>query len=66
MGQKSGDRETMPLCAKCHRDFHDARGIFDYWTREGRRVWQGQEVQRCLELWESHGKWGHASRVTIR
>lgn len=41
LGQKTSDRETMPLCWKCHRvEFHGARGYFAGWTRTQRREWQ--------------------------
>lgn len=50
MGQKSGDREVMPLCAKCHRDFHDGNGKFDGWTRAQRRLFQDLAIERVLRI----------------
>lgn len=50
MGMKARDRETMPLCFRHHRDFHDARGVFEHWTREERRVWQKAEVALVLAV----------------
>lgn len=55
MGTKSSDRETMPLCFKHHRAFHDAKGPFEYLTRKERRTWQELQVQQCQELYASLG-----------
>ena len=46
LSRKSSDHETMPLCRRCHRDFHNAAGWFADWSREQRREWQRQMVQR--------------------
>ena len=54
-GQKSHDRETMPLCFRCHRCFHDGTGSFEYWTREQRRLWQELQVAECLMLFSYLG-----------
>ena len=51
MGLKSSDREAMPLCWRCHRDFHDGKGVFDGWGRDARRVWQELQVERALYLY---------------
>ena len=48
MGMKTGDRETMPLCWMHHRQFHEGKGPFDGWTRDERRRWQEEQVERCL------------------
>jgi len=48
MGMKSGDRETMPLCFRCHRAFHDGSGKFDGWTRAQRRLFQDPAVERVV------------------
>lgn len=50
MGQKSGDRETMPLCFRCHRDFHDGNGKFDGWTKAQRRLFQDLAVERYQRI----------------
>lgn len=50
MGMKARDRETMPLCHRHHRDFHDGKGLFDGWTRLERRVWQEAQVERVLKV----------------
>ena len=39
-GTKADDLDTFPLCTKCHRDFHDARGSFRSWGKDKRRAWQ--------------------------
>lgn len=51
MGMKAHDRETMPLCHKCHRDFHDGNGKFDGWNRAQRRLFQDLAVEQTLRLW---------------
>lgn len=38
LGQKAHDHTAVPLCAECHRMFHDGRGAFDL-TREARAAW---------------------------
>jgi len=48
MGMKASDRETMPLCWMHHRQFHEGKGPFDGWTRDERRLFQEQQVERCL------------------
>lgn len=44
MALKAHDRETMPLCATHHRQFHDGRGYFLDWGRAQRRSWQAAQV----------------------
>lgn len=44
LGQKTSDRETMPLCRACHGNFHNARGCFRDWTRQRRTLWQKERV----------------------
>lgn len=53
MGTKSGDRDTMPLCWKCHRAFHDGNGRFESWSRLDRRLWQEKMVERCQRAFAS-------------
>ncbi len=54
LSRKTSDREAMPLCTWCHRDFHNARGGFDGWTKATRKVWQLSMVSRyrCGEYME--------------
>ena len=51
MGLKAHDRETMPLCWVHHRMFHDAHGPFECMTREDRRLWQEEMVERCQRIY---------------
>lgn len=51
MGQKSPDLEAIPLCFKHHREFHEGKGVFEYWTRHYRRMWQEAQVDRCQKAW---------------
>ena len=50
MGMKSSDRETMPLCARCHRSFHDGTGKFDGFTKAQRRLFQELAIERVLRI----------------
>ncbi len=52
MGRKAHDHEAMPMCVKCHRDFHSASGDFRSWTKRERREWQG----RMVELFRPGGR----------
>lgn len=54
-GQKAPDRRTLPLCFRCHRQFHDLNGRFEGFTAEGKRVWQDLEILRCQELYAING-----------
>ncbi len=49
--QKAHDHETMPMCFEHHRAFHDLTGYFDGWTRDGLKLFQELQIQRCRELW---------------
>lgn len=44
MGTKVSDRMTMPLCRRCHRDFHALAGRFKGWERDRIRSWQHHMV----------------------
>lgn len=46
MGLKSSDRETMPLCWFHHAEFHQGNGAFELWSRDDRRVFQSEQVER--------------------
>lgn len=53
MALKAPDREAMPLCPRCHRDFHDGKGFSDGWRREQRALWQELQVERCQRLYST-------------
>lgn len=44
-GKRAHDHDSMPLCMKCHRKFHDARGPFEGWARDDRNRWQSALVE---------------------
>jgi hypothetical protein len=60
-GQKAHDRRTMPMSARAHREFHDGKGYFEYWTAEARRIWQDIEIQRVQAL---HAAYQAGTRFT--
>lgn len=53
-GQKAHDHRTMPLSARAHREFHDGKGYFEFWTAEARAIWQDIEIQRVEELFAAY------------
>jgi len=53
-GQKAHDRRTMPMSFRAHREFHDGKGYFEFWTAEARRIWQEVEIQRVQELFAAY------------
>lgn len=49
MGLKANDRATMPLCTRCHKQFHDLNGRFSGWTKEQLREWQVAKIFKTME-----------------
>lgn len=49
--QKAHDARSLPLCARCHDDFHAVRGMFAGFTREQRRDYQDLEITRLRLIW---------------
>lgn len=50
-GQRAHDRDAMPLCAKCHRDFHDGRARFASMNNEQRRAFQDKAVKHLQNVY---------------
>lgn len=48
--QKAPDARTLPLCFRCHDDFHAVRGRFAGFTREQRRDFQEVEITRLRQV----------------
>jgi hypothetical protein len=48
--QKAADDETIPLCLRCHRDFHSASGAFRAMNKAQRIEWQTAMVLKYREL----------------
>lgn len=46
MGLKTSDRETIPLCARHHKDRHDHTGPFFQMTKAERKDWEAMMVDR--------------------
>lgn len=61
MGVKAHDRETMPLCWRCHadlhgRDLHGRAGRFGFMTKHDLRDWQVTMVLLYQKLYDGgHG-----------
>lgn len=55
-GQRASDKDAMPLCRRCHHDFHHASGRFKGYDKAMRRAFQDMAV-RVLRLdWDrEHG-----------
>ena len=51
MALRSDDRDSMPLCTQCHRDFHAAAGQFRGWVKRRRRWWQGSMANKFQRLY---------------
>jgi hypothetical protein len=54
IGQKSDDKWSFPLCRTCHSAFHDHKGPFKDWSREGRRGWQTLQSKWWRGLYKDH------------
>jgi len=52
LSQKADDATAFALCAKHHRQFHDARGFCEGWDHRQRRVWQTEQVEHYRERYE--------------
>lgn len=44
-GQKCPDRESIPLCTRHHREWHDARGLFAGMDKAARRVFAATAIE---------------------
>lgn len=49
-GQRAHDRYAMPLCWRCHRDFHDGAGRFRDLTAAGRLERQNAWLETTIHL----------------
>jgi hypothetical protein len=52
MGQTARDRDALPLCRAHHNEFHDGNGFCQGWSKEQRRVFQEQEIERLNKIWD--------------
>lgn len=48
MARRAHDRETMPLCLRCHHDFHGLAGHFKNFKRADLRAWQHNKIEETL------------------
>lgn len=56
MGLRAHDHETMPLCAKHHKQLHEFTGMFEHDSRMSRLAWQERRIaehQKRYSLSES-------------
>lgn len=51
-GQKSDDREAIPLCPTHHRERTDARGYFAGWDADRMRPWLDHWIAIVWGRWE--------------
>lgn len=49
--QKAHDSWLIPMCLRCHRNFHAACGMFKGWDRGQRREWQDAAVALYRGQW---------------
>lgn len=52
VGRKCDDRETIPLCAKHHRQRTDYTGIFGGWDAERMRAWCDERIAETQAAYE--------------
>lgn len=51
MGQTAADKDCFPLCRAHHEDLHHGTGFCKFWSKEKRRIFQEQEIERFNEMW---------------
>lgn len=51
MGQTASDKDCFPLCRRHHDDLHDGTGFCKGWSKEKRRIFQEQEIERFQAMW---------------
>jgi len=54
MGQTANDARTFPMCRGHHEDFHHGRGFCKGWSKEQRRTFQEQEIERFQKIWAEY------------
>lgn len=52
-GATAKDRDALPVCRGHHDEFHAMRGFCRAWSKEGRRVWQEEEVLQLNKTYEA-------------
>lgn len=52
MGQKSSDRDVVPIHRRCHDDWHDARGFCAGWSKTERHAWERRTVEPYREIFD--------------
>lgn len=51
-GQTAKDRDALPVCRGHHDDFHAGRGFCRAWSKEGKRLWQEEEIIRLNRAYD--------------
>lgn len=54
MGLRAHDHLGMPMCGRCHMEFHDSSGGFKHWTKDTKRVWQVIQVHNSRERYRNY------------
>jgi hypothetical protein len=49
VGRKAADDTAIPLCSRHHAQWHEASGVFRYWTRDDRRRWASAAIEDTRE-----------------
>lgn len=58
MAQTAADKDCFPLCRRHHDDLHDGTGFCKGWSKEKRRTFQEQEIERFNEMWRDQHELG--------
>lgn len=53
MSQRAHDHDGMPMCPRCHLEFHSACGFFKHMKRAERCDWQDRQVQKYRAQYEA-------------
>lgn len=53
MGLRAHDHQAMPLCHKCHMEFHAASGVFREWDKAKRGEFQDQQIAIHRNLYKT-------------
>lgn len=48
MSQKAHDQLAIPMCHRCHMEFHGATGWCKGWTKAERKLWQATMSERYM------------------
>ncbi len=54
LGQRAADDTAIPLCRRCHRNYHDVIGFFAQLDKRERRAWADAQIQIVRSRYAVH------------